>query len=335
MATNKHAIIRYHALDKCFSNFGRKYYIEDLIEACALAIYDFTGKYIDVKRRQIYYDIVFMESEAGWSAPIERIRDGKKVYYRYADRGFSIKNQVLNETEINHLKETLLILNRFKGLPQLNWLEEFLVRIKSEFTFQGSPNPIVGFEQNPYLRGLEYLAELFNSIFYKKVLNINYQSYNQDSPVEMIIHPYYLKQYNSRWFLFGFNPQYNTISNLAIDRIISIKEINKEYLENENINFDEYFDDVIGATVKNEEPVKVLLKINNRRFPYIESKPIHGSQKIKERKPDGVVVELLLQINNELISLILSYGEDVTVISPQKLIDIIKGKAENILKNYF
>ena len=31
MPVNKHALIRYHALDKCFSNFARRFYIEDLI----------------------------------------------------------------------------------------------------------------------------------------------------------------------------------------------------------------------------------------------------------------------------------------------------------------
>ena len=40
MATNKHAIIRYQTLDKCFRNPGRTYYIDDLIQACNDAIYE-------------------------------------------------------------------------------------------------------------------------------------------------------------------------------------------------------------------------------------------------------------------------------------------------------
>lgn len=38
MPTNKHAIIRYQALDKCFSNRYRKYYIDDLIKVCNNAL---------------------------------------------------------------------------------------------------------------------------------------------------------------------------------------------------------------------------------------------------------------------------------------------------------
>ena len=43
MATNKHAIIRYQALDKCFSNWHKRFDIEALVAACNDAIYQFTG----------------------------------------------------------------------------------------------------------------------------------------------------------------------------------------------------------------------------------------------------------------------------------------------------
>jgi hypothetical protein len=116
VATNKHAIIRYHALDLCFNNPGRRYFIDDLISACNNALYEYTGVAEGVKRRQIFEDIKFMESEQGWSVPLERLKDGKQVYYRYSDKSFSIKNQAVNEAEAKQLKETLSILTRFKGI---------------------------------------------------------------------------------------------------------------------------------------------------------------------------------------------------------------------------
>ena len=38
MATNKNALARYRALDKCFSSRTRKYYMNDLIAACRMAL---------------------------------------------------------------------------------------------------------------------------------------------------------------------------------------------------------------------------------------------------------------------------------------------------------
>lgn len=45
-----------------------------------------------------------MESDQGWSIPLARIRERKRVYYHYSDRSFSIKNLGINQTEAEQLK---------------------------------------------------------------------------------------------------------------------------------------------------------------------------------------------------------------------------------------
>src|SRR5690554_6459792 len=104
MPTNKHAIIRYQALDKCFRNTGRKYFIDDLVEACSQAIYEYDDIQEGVKKRQVQNDIIFMESENGYKAEIERHKAGKKVFYRYADPKFTINKPELNEEEVKQLQ---------------------------------------------------------------------------------------------------------------------------------------------------------------------------------------------------------------------------------------
>lgn len=174
MATNKHAVIRYQALDRCFSNFARRFYIEDLIEACNDAIYDFTGKEDGIERRQLFDDIKFMESEAGYSIVLDKVKDGKKKYYRYSDKNFSINKQPLSLTEAEQLKDTIMMLNRFKGLPQFDWMEEVLARFEDTFKLKANVDSVVSFEQNPYLRGIEHFTALFNAIINKQVLKIEY-----------------------------------------------------------------------------------------------------------------------------------------------------------------
>jgi len=335
MTTNKQATIRYHALDKCFSNPGKRYYIEDLIETCNQAIYDYTGREEGIKKRQIFDDIRFMESEQGWSIPLERFKDGRRVFYRYGNKSFSIKNRPINETELNQLRDTLLILNRFKGLPQFNWMEELLLRIESSLSIKEDHKPVVSFEQNVYLKGLNFFSVIFNAIQYKIVLQIKYLSFKQTTSMSSFISPYFLKQYNNRWFLFGNNEKLNCLSNLALDRIIDITETKKRFKLNETIDFEEYFEDVIGVTVRdNQKPESIILQINKKLWPYIETKPIHGSQKVKEKNENYVLIELKLQINYELVSLIFSLGDGVIVISPGQLRESMKLKGETLLKNY-
>jgi predicted DNA-binding transcriptional regulator YafY len=319
MATNKHAQIRYQALDRCFRNTGRRYFIEDLVKVCNDSIYEYAGILDGVKKRQVQDDVTFMESEAGWSIPLDKIRDGKRVFYRYTDTRYSINNQPLNETEINQLKETIYMLNRFKGMPQFSWMEEILARFESTFKLKETTKNIVGFEHNPYLKGLNLFSNIFNAIVNKQTLNIVYRRYSKDS-TEMVFHPYFLKQYNNRWFLFGLCEHLKdkqSITNLALDRIEQISPANIIcYIENSTVDFDEYFEDVIGVSVYEKEVEPVILEIDNDLFPYVETKPLHGSQKIKIRSQQTTTIELNLIINYELENLLLSYIDKIRIVAP-------------------
>lgn len=333
MPTNKHATIRYHALDKCFRNPGKKYFMPDLIEACSEAIYEYTGVNEGIERRQVYYDIQFMKSEQGWSIPLETYRENRKAYYRYTDLNFSIRNQPLNESEANQLKEALMTLNRFKGMPQFEWVEEMTARLDASFNLSNVSRQVIDFEQNQYLKGLDFISTLYHAIIYRKVLAITYQSFKKQKPSTGVYHPYFLKQYNNRWFLFCKHDKYDNMTNLALDRIIEIKEEAISYVENTKTDFIEYFEDAIGVTIIGQ-PQKVRMKVANSLFPYIKSKPLHGSQKIKKENENDAIVELSVIINYELKSLLFSYGEELTIIEPPSLAEELKNKALKIIDNY-
>lgn len=334
MSTNKHATIRYQALDKCFRNPGRRYYIEDLIEACNDAIYNYSGIEDGVKRRQVLDDIKFMESEQGWNIPLEHIRDGHRVYFRYEDLNYSINNQPLNETEENQLKEALLTLSRFKGMPHFEWMDEIAARLDSALGLSKSKEQIIEFEQNDFLKGLEFITPLYNAIMYRKVLSVSYRSFKSDTTQSISFHPYYLKQFKNRWFVFGLNYNLQVIANLALDRIVGLEESKKEYISN-TIDFSEYFEDVIGVTViKDAKPEKILLKVSTDLYPYIQTKPLHGSQKTKEKADTFVLIELELIPNYELESLILSLGEGIEVLLPEVLREHFRNRIQMTLNNY-
>lgn len=333
MATNKHAIIRYQALDKCFSNSGRKFYIEDLVNACNEALYEYDGIEDGVKKRQVQADITFMESEQGWSIPLERIPDGKRVFYRYEDSHYSINSQTLNQSEVEHLKETVYMLNRFKGMPHFDWMEEVLTRLESSFHLKGEQaSQVVGFEQNPYLKGLEHFSVLFDAIINKQVLNIVYQRFGKDED-HFIIHPYFLKQYNNRWFLFGLNKGYEgRITNMPLDRIISIESIHVDYIEYGGVEWDEYFDDVVGVTVFENKPTeKVILRIDNNAYHYIHTKPLHGSQILKTKTEHYSDIELTIQLNYEFETLLLGFADRIEILEPKALKEAIKKRVNNII----
>lgn len=328
MAVNKNALIRYKTLDKCFSNQYRKYYINDLIEACNQVLTDYYGIDTTVSRRQIFIDIDFMKSDAGYEAPIDSLKDGRKVYYRYEDLNFSILNKPLTQDEQLALENTVELLSRIKGISGLNALENLETKLIDVQNNSSNMN-IISFEENEFLIGLEFLTPLYNYIKNKQTLCINYQPFRSEQVLEFIISPYHLKQYNNRWFIFGWNNRDNYIQNLALDRIKTLFIHNEAYHES-SIDFKEYFEDIIGVSNDlSKEVEKVKIELSDNIIPYIKSKPIHGSQKIIDN-----ILYLQVKLNYELESLILSYGENMKVLEPIMLTDILKERVQKIKEFY-
>ncbi len=336
MAINKSALVRYKILDKCFRNPGKRYFLNDLIAECESVLLEIDPESNGISRRQIFEDISFMESKEGWGIVLSRLRDGKKVFYRYADTTFSINNMPLNEVEINQLKAAVDILTQFKGMPQFEWVNELVPKLKQDFASDELSSIIMDFDSNQYLKGVEHLGNLYNAIFYKKILSVSYQPFESDTPYDILIHHYFLKQYNNRWFLFGYNEEKEKYDwNLAIDRIFSIKEINRKYHENIMIDWQEYFEDIIGVTKPIDAVIEnVVLHFAGRTGRYMESKPIHGSQKSKWLNENLLEIKLELMINYELERLILSYADSVQVIQPLCLLESIKERLKEAYRNY-
>lgn len=334
MSINKNAYLRYQVLDKCFSNKYRMYFIEDLLEEVNAALEDFNGIGSRIEKRQLFDDIKFMESEAGFSIPLERIKNGKKVYYQYSVRDFSIRNQKISDDELDAINSALMVLLRFRGLPQFEWINELIPKLQSIFQ-QEETNEVISFDQNEFLKGLDFLPVLYKSIIKEITLKIEYQSFKETKPKEMTFHPYYLKQYNKRWFLFGLNDSDNLLYNLALDRIKSIIPDSKKFKTNLVANFREYFEDIIGVTFPPESNlIKIKLKLEKNISPYILTKPLHGSQKKIEQNNEFTIIEIEVVPNFELKQLLLSYGDGIEVIFPKKYRNEIIETIENMKKKY-
>ena len=334
MSIIKNALLRYQTLDRCFKNTGRSYLIEDLLEEVNQTLFDENPENSGIQVRQLREDIRFMRSELGYSAPIEsRVISGKKHAYFYTEPTFSINNSPLNITEAEQLKSVLTLLNRFQGNPGFEWLTEMSVILKDTFSLKSNSKKAISFEGNIDYTGYEFITPLFNAIVNNRVLKINYTPFGQDE-IQLTFHPYHLKQFNNRWFVFGLNANLNAPSwNLALDRITNIVEIQDVYVE-DFTDWDYFFSEIIGVSKpfdQNEEEIHLLF--SKRQAPYIITKPIHETQKHYELE-DGLLVKIKVIPNFELEQLILSFGEGVKVLLPVHLIEKISDRIELSLAQY-
>ena len=333
MATNKHAQVRYKVLDDCFSNFGRLYSFNDLIDECNSKLRDLYGDdYTGVGIRSIRSDIAYLRERAGeFGVDIESINGGDGYYYRYSEKGFSIFHQDFTAADMAEFREAVLMLQRFKGMPNFDWMSELVVKLEDKLNLRGVSKSVVGYDENNAYIGLDWFQDIFDAIINKSVLHIQYKTFT-DITYDWTIHPYYIKEYNNRWFLFGLNEEQHTIYNIPLDRIWEIEQIHKEYIPSD-IDFESYLDDVVGVSVFPGEKETIRLQFSAHRFPYVTTKAIHKSQRILDA--DNRIIEISVIPNNELEALILSFGKDVEVLSPESFRTRIQNVIRESYEKYF
>ena len=334
MPNSKNATVREIIIDRCLSDQQGRYSVRDLMEAC--------NRKLEAERMElvsstttIRLDLNNMETHYGVRIVSEKV--GRNIFYRYDKKGESIFHMQLKENELQLLNQTMQLLSRFEGVPHFEWLEEINSRLSSQFMMNpASQKPVVAFDENPYVEGMKFYRDIYAAIVKKQVLQIKYQSFKIPEPFKYTIHPYFLKQYNNRWFLLGWYEKWNEITTLALDRIVELEHISRPYRENEGVDFNKYFDDVIGVSFpKGGELTEIHLWVDTSQWPYIKSKPLHKSQTVIAENEDGSA-EISINVipNFELESRILAQGMHMKVLSPEYLRDKISSQLKEAAKLY-
>jgi predicted DNA-binding transcriptional regulator YafY len=150
--------------------------LEDLIDACSNALYEFEGIEKGISRRTIQMDIQMMRSEKlGYNAPIV-VYDNK--YYKYDDPDYSITNTPLSEQDLKVMSEAVEVLRQFKGFSYFTGMTDIVSRLEDHVTSARQKTvPVIDFEKNENLKGLEYLDAIYHAIVSKQTLLLKYRSF--------------------------------------------------------------------------------------------------------------------------------------------------------------
>ena len=256
---------------------------------------------------------------------------GREKLWRYEDTNFSIMEQTSIDMEV--IGKSIEKLSFFKGDPRYDMLRFYLIELENGISEDGIN--FMSFDNNSEVAGLEYIENIMNAIIHKYPLKMCYQPF-KGKELERNIHPYHLRQYNRRWYVFALCEGQNEIHNYPLDRIVRLEHLSKPYIES-NIDFDEYFDDIVGVSnYKNAPLEKVVLKVGNSSIDYIRTKPLHWSQtELKEYcTEDYTVIQLKVKVNTELKMLLFSYSDAIEVLEPAWLRDSFAKQIKNMSDMY-
>lgn len=330
---NKNRLLRLQILDSLLSESMKGYSIKQLVTY----ISEKSGQ--ETNRYAINRDIEFIKNQLGveidaisYKEEVGKFR--KKVdviYYRYHNSNFSIFKVSLSDEERNFLSECLNMLG-LKGVTSLRFFR------KLELTTT-KPNYIISFTKNPIEQSISIILSDINlAIKHKEVITFKLKKRRPtQEDVKVIVHPWYLREYNRRWYLFGLDERDETIKKFALDRVIPpIKQPKKTIIyKSAPISIDNILKDTIGVSLVDSEPLEIVFWVSPNSSDYVCSKPLHTSQtKVNiesypqftefAKKNEGMFFRIYAKNNYELIRELMSFGPDLIVLSPYEIINKIK-----------
>lgn len=339
MPSNKNALTRYKYLDELLSDRHHYYDIKDLTRYCNERLAE--AEIPTVTQRCIEKDIHYLEFDP-FFAEIERFRiDGKRCL-RYKSPSFSIFRKELTTEERHLLSEVISTIGQFDGLANFDWLES----LREELKLEERPK-IISFSNNPYLRNSNLLGVIFDYISNKVVLKITYRKFSTEEEKQIIFHPYLLKQYNNRWYVFGAAHDDKQILCFALDRLVNIEACPQIPYEECPIDIFERFEDIVGVTYYEDKPIeKILFWVSEVSNGYIETKPLHESQTVLKNETEeqlrakyptlkaGKFYTISCIPNYELVRLLTTFGKELIVLSPESIQNEICNRVAEMLNDY-
>lgn len=183
--------------------------------------------------------------------------------------------------------------------------------------------------------GTEFLPAIIEAISSNSLIKFQYRSYNNPELKTFSAEPYGLKQSGKRWYLIAHIPDYETLTVFALDRIKQITLTENRFEYDKNWNIGRYFEEVVGVNLEDEyDCEEVKIRIYGHQRNYIESLPLHESQKLLKREKDYSEYSFMLRPEYEFQHEILKMGFNAEVLSPQWLREEIRWQAEEMLKLY-
>lgn len=267
--------------------------------------------------------------------------DHRKLSYRYKEPGFSVMPYLTGGMTDGEYRTLVGAINKLQGVLNPATFEEVRFAVQSRMETDYEKGPVyVDYEDNRRLKGREYRPILYRAITEKRSLHIQYRKYN-GAELEFDFHPYLLKQYNERWFVFGRKKgSRDPYTSIPLDRIVSVK-VDGKFSEDRPEGYLDYFQQRVGVSRKKGESVRhIVIRISDTdAWGRVTTKPLTTQTVVQayDRRHGYGLICLDVVPNIELYTKILSWGVGVEILEDETvrsefvtLIKTISGKYPEI-----
>lgn len=182
--------------------------------------------------------------------------------------------------------------------------------------------------------GTEHFYGILHAIYKRVLISFRHEKFWEDSVTFRTVEPLAIKESQHRWYLIAKDRKDKVIKTFGLDRISEIIIEQEKFEFPNNFDVNEMFENSYGVITDKGKPKEIILSFEPEQRKYLGSLQIHNSQEVIVDNANEYRIKLKMHVTIDLIKEILSYGENVEVITPASLRNNIRGRYKKALHYY-
>lgn len=182
--------------------------------------------------------------------------------------------------------------------------------------------------------GHRYLTGIMEAMTENSEIEIRYRKYTSSETERFTLRPYAVKEASRRWYVVAYCIEREAIRVYGLDRVAEMTATGKKFRMPEDFDVEELFATSFGIYIPDGKGRTITFRATEREAKYLRDLPIHASQKEVHTRGDGVVFEIFVCPNTDLIMEFCRRGDRIEVLSPADIREAVAGELRKAAEQY-
>lgn len=183
--------------------------------------------------------------------------------------------------------------------------------------------------------GCQWLTVIMRAMKENRMLSITYKSFVKGMSHTFLLAPYCVKAFQNRWYVMGLHSEYNQLRIYGLDRMLMAELTDVNFKFPKDFSASDYFSNSYGIVVDEEiKPCRIVIRAEKPHAFYIDSLPLHPTQRLIDETDNYVDFELFLSPTYDFVMRLFQSAHMVEVLLPESLRDTMKQWSESLYIKY-
>ena len=182
--------------------------------------------------------------------------------------------------------------------------------------------------------GHRHLTGIMEAMTENSEIEIKYRKYTSSETETFTLRPYAVKEASRRWYVVAYCIEREAIRVYGLDRVAEMTATGKKFRMPEDFAVEELFATSFGIYIPDGKGRTITFRATEREAKYLRDLPIHSSQKEIRTRGDGVVFEIFVCPNTDLIMEFCRRGDRIEVLSPSDIREAVAGELRKAAEQY-